>query len=135
MILDVGDYVGLPFIDGGRDLDGADCWGLVCLVYKRLLNIDLPEYHISAFDTQEVVDAMGSGRDNDGWEKVNGDRQNGDLVALAMHPSYPDMINHVGIHIGRGSFLHTQKNTGAIISPMNHVLYSKRIKGVYRWVI
>ena len=35
-------YVGLPWLDGGRSADGADCWGLVRLVYERELGNALP---------------------------------------------------------------------------------------------
>jgi cell wall-associated NlpC family hydrolase len=132
--LDVDKYIGLPFVDGGRDLDGLDCWGLVSLIYKDVLDLEIPNYEISALDTDKVCEAMSWGRDNDGWMEVaKGEYRPGDLVALAMHLKYPDMINHVGVYVGGGSFIHTQQKTGAIISPMYHILYEKRVKGVYRY--
>lgn len=36
-------YIGIPFLDGGRSFDGADCYGLGRLVMASL-GIDLPLY-------------------------------------------------------------------------------------------
>ena len=32
-------YVGIPYKDNGRDLDGMDCWGLARYVYNKEFNI------------------------------------------------------------------------------------------------
>lgn len=134
-MLDVSKYIGIPFKDGGSDTSGADCWGLVQMVYSDVFDTDLPHYSISALDVGRVIDAMQEARDQGLWEEVSkGDYQQGDVVALAMHPKYRDFVNHVGIFVGKNSFLHTQEKHGAIISPMNCVIYSRLIKGVYRWV-
>lgn len=41
---DFSKYVGIPFVPGGRDRKGADCYGLMVLVYREMFNTELPEY-------------------------------------------------------------------------------------------
>jgi cell wall-associated NlpC family hydrolase len=38
------DYIGIKYIKDGRSRSGTDCWGLVSMIYKECLNIELPDY-------------------------------------------------------------------------------------------
>ena len=46
MIMDFSKYIGIPYLDKGRDYNGVDCYGLLYLVYKDIKKIILP--HLSA---------------------------------------------------------------------------------------
>ena len=48
------DYIGIPFANHGRDLVGVDCWGLVTIVYRRELQIVLPDYHERYRDAEHI---------------------------------------------------------------------------------
>jgi hypothetical protein len=38
------DYIGIPFVDHGRTFGGCDCYGILRLVYRCELGIELPSY-------------------------------------------------------------------------------------------
>lgn len=51
----VDGYVGIPFREHGRGRDGADCWGLVCLVYGDRAGIVLPPFDGEYEDIQDIA--------------------------------------------------------------------------------
>lgn len=52
-------YVGIPFVEKGRDENGCDCWGLVRLIYKNELGIDLPDY-LDCYETTNDREKLSS---------------------------------------------------------------------------
>lgn len=39
------DFLGIPYLRGGSSREGADCWGLVPLVYRETRQIEIPLYN------------------------------------------------------------------------------------------
>ncbi|MFA7279822.1 MAG: NlpC/P60 family protein [Sterolibacterium sp.] len=128
----VANYVGMPFVDGGRDRKGCDCWGLVRLIYQNELKIELPSYgEISATDLVSIRDAMVDGRHNvETWVPVVGTPKEFDVVVMAW--AGRNFAGHVGIAIDGLRLIHTEKGVDAAIVPMKHMSIKHRILGVYR---
>tara|TARA_B100001939_G_scaffold340129_1_gene347774 strand:- start:4679 stop:5110 length:432 start_codon:yes stop_codon:yes gene_type:complete len=40
----VKDYLGVPFLPHGRSRSGADCWGLVYILYQEVYSIGIRSY-------------------------------------------------------------------------------------------
>lgn len=37
-------YIGIPFKEHGRDINGWDCYGLIYYILKKEFNINIPSY-------------------------------------------------------------------------------------------
>ncbi|MGN0952814.1 MAG: C40 family peptidase [Megasphaera elsdenii] len=122
-MLNYQDLVGIPFVDGGRTLQGFDCWGLVRYIYGQR-GIQLPEYPIDPKDRVAVHRAMEAGAASC-WQKVQHPKE-GDVVLLELAIK---CANHVGVYIGRGDFIHAY-GTAVVIDRLSH--WQSRVVGFYR---
>lgn len=125
-------YVGLPFVDGGRGPDSVDCWGLVCLVYRECLGIDLPPYgDVSAHNLRVVSRSFDAGKDGPEWVQVETPQQHD--VALMRLPS-SGRAGHVGVYDGAGRILHAEKASGTMLESVKSTMIASRIIGYWRHV-
>lgn len=127
-MFDYGQFIGIPFKSCGRDTEGLDCWGLVKLVYKNQLGIELPEYYIDAYDTGSVVEAMGA---RPGWSDVSTpETYDVALIALSKHT---EVVNHVGIYCAFSRVLHITSSTFSICTRVDRDPWKSRVLGYVRW--
>lgn len=117
------DLIGVPFVDGGRDKSGMDCWGLVKEAFRRQ-GCEVPDYHISAVEAADIAGTMK--RQEDDWVRLDGPHV-GCLVLLRLTPGC--WANHVGICLGDGKFLHAYVATGVCIDRLRR--WQSRIVGYY----
>jgi len=122
-------YIGIPFEDKRFDFNGCDCYGLVSLIYKQDLNIDLPVFGKSCYDTKGIwlnylkhISEL--------WTLVK-EPQKYDVIAMAHDPQHPKIIQHFGVYMGDGIILHTLEKIGS--HPANIQELNYYIKGIYRW--
>ncbi|NLW56739.1 MAG: C40 family peptidase [Firmicutes bacterium] len=125
------DLLGIPYRHGGRDKEGIDCLGLLCLFYKKL-GINLPDH-----DGQEYsLD----------WYKKDPERfwrglqQVGEEVSLATEPLKPldlvyfkigGAITHAAVMLDEHSFLHVMSGQRVHITRLTRA-WKRRLKGARR---
>jgi hypothetical protein len=119
--LEIKKFLGIPYRWGGASKKGLDCSGLTKCIYSQLLGIDLP--HSSA--EQSRVDEL------EDISPFKDELKMGDLLFFGPRKKG---INHVGIYMSDGKFIHASRRSGVNISSLsedywkNRFIRSKRVK-------
>jgi cell wall-associated NlpC family hydrolase len=110
-------FVGIPYRWGGENVvDGMDCSGFVRAVYN-LCGLSIPRTSRDQFKAGDPV--------------TRDDLQDGDLVFFG---SSNDQINHVGIYVGSGRFVHAPRRGEEIkVSTVDESYFEKRFIGARRY--
>jgi cell wall-associated NlpC family hydrolase len=105
----VAKFKGIPYKWGGESKEGMDCSGLVKSVFADLERIELP--HKASEQAQYGV-------------KVTREQLKcGDLVFFKMQGF---RIDHVGICLGDGNFVHASSITGVTVTSLEDDYYKER---------
>ena len=118
--------IGVPFLQKGRDYDGWDCWGLVCVAYHDVLGIELPSYtdtYDSTKELRKLYNSFMSGKQE--WREC---KKIGS-VALIKRMNLPI---HVGILVDGNYIIHCEEKVRTIQEPCSYF----RIEGYYEpaWI-
>lgn len=104
----IDDWMGTPHRMGGLDKGGVDCSGFVSMLYQKVYGKDLPR---TSRDMAEKVK-----------RKYDDQLKEGDLVFFSFGGRN---IDHVGIYLHNGKFVHVSTRKGVIISNLKDAWYSK----------
>lgn len=123
-------YIGIPFVEHGRDRGGCDCWGLVRLVYAERLGVELPAYSGDYKDTRDGESISGLCRsERRRWQTVGIERPM-DVICLRVR----GLPWHVGLVAEPGRMLHVIRGAAACIEDYTRPLWARRVEGIYRWL-
>jgi len=70
-------YIGIPYVDKGRDYNGVDCFGVLRLIFKEHTNIILPDHrelYRSVRDGQAIEAALTAQSQSGEWIRVEEDQ-------------------------------------------------------------
>jgi hypothetical protein len=131
---DVAGYVGLPFLDGGRDAKGCDCWGLVRLVLAEVAGIEVPSYgEISALDLSKVACEIDSGVASETWVRALVPQSLDVVVMFARsREERRRRLAHCGVMVDSSRVLHIEANTDSVVVPVTHGSVKFRTFGYFR---
>lgn len=110
-------FVGIPYRWGGDTVvDGMDCSGFVRAVYN-LCGISIPRTSREQYKAGDAITKV--------------DLQDGDLVFFG---AAEDKINHVGIYVGAGKFVHAPRRGEEIrVTAIDESYFEKRFIGARRY--
>lgn len=126
-----GHYIGLPFIDHGRDRSGLDCWGLVRLIMAEQFGFALPSYATEYQRTTQVgkIGALIE-HESSKWKKIASDAEScGDVIVLR----FRGKPMHVGMVLGDKHMLHIEFGINSVIERYSGARWADRISGFYRY--
>lgn len=121
-------YIGIPYANRGREMHGADCWGLAILVYRNELGLELPSYgEISAENLAQIYKTMVVDKDDQElWQEINlGDQLPFDICV--MRGEATRRVCHVGIVIDKKKILHVEKGIDSVIVSVTDASIRERI--------
>ena len=145
-------YLGIPWVAGGRDFSGVDCYGMFVLIFKTELDIDVPDFtrDITTFkewahkkENKENEESLSTHafpafslytvlnnlyKPNLGM--VFPELKKYDIIWMKM-PYEKAMGNHMGVYWGNGMFLEARESSGSVLSKLSNRMH--QINGVYRY--
>ncbi|GAA4791683.1 hypothetical protein GCM10023231_19510 [Olivibacter ginsenosidimutans] len=107
----INNWMGTPYAYGGTSKHGIDCSGFAGLVMDEVYGKSLPR---SSEEQATVIK-----------RKYERQLKEGDLVFFSFGSS---KINHVGIYLHNGRFVHASTTKGIIISNLKDTWYYKAFK-------
>lgn len=126
-------YVGVPWIEKGREFEGCDCWGLLRLLYLNERGISVPSYSDSYenVDDRATLTALIRGEVSQSWGEIaRGAEQIFDAVLMREGRA----LSHVGVVVAPGKLLHVERGGTSVIEPYRHGPLKHRVIGFYRFV-
>ena len=115
LMIEASTWMGVPYRYGGDTRAGVDCSGLTCAIYEKVYGKRLHRRSIEQYqqDTKH--------------RKLSKLRQ-GDLVFFSTSsgttPS-ADNINHTGIYLRDGKFIHASSSRGVVIDNLSTAYYAR----------
>ena len=126
----VKKYIGIPFISGGRDKTGSDCYGLVRLILCNEYNIELPILIGGYTDALRIEETKKLFLENIPilcGDKINTPEEKA-VVLMRMN----GRLCHVGLYAGDGYIIHSRHNLGAVCERLSSPQLAGCVEGWYR---
>lgn len=113
----VREWLNTPYNYGGTTKKGVDCSGFSSQVMLNVYKIEIPRTAEDQFNQGKKI--------RDGWLSP------GDLVFFKNVRGRG--IDHVGVFLGDGRFIHASNSAGVIVSDLEEDYYRKRYVGACRY--
>jgi len=122
-------YAGIPYKHQGRTSDGLDCWGLIKLIYKEMLGIEILDIGEDYPD-----DWSWKGKDLfiENYQKQWDRRKVPEVFDVILINNGKGTANHAGVMLDKLRFIHCIR-AGVIVSKITDRIWQGRINGYFRY--
>ena len=129
----INAFVGIPYKEHGRTFEATDCYGLVQLVYKNQLGVNLPDWVTGTYEMRDVIRAVTTCVEESvskGYAEKVDQAQDFDIAVMERYGK----AHHVGLVVA-GGILHVSKRTGiAVHEKLEDFMRSGAgVPRFYRW--
>jgi len=130
-------YMAIPFIEGGRDFSGVDCFGLYALIVATELGLPVPDPRVSfgRNGARTVLAAFAAEVARGAWIEVKTPRIFDAVRMSGFHVVRGEAHkseSHVGCYDGTGYVIHTELQTGPRRMPVEDPEIGPRLRGFFR---
>ncbi len=126
----ISNFIGIPFVSKGRSFNGCDCYGLVKLYYKEILNIDIPETIITVEQPRRTF-ANYLNEISKNWTATTPAKNV--VVAMSVNAEHPNLVTHFAVMIDDKRFIDTRENMSSYLTSIDDEKIKNQIKGFYKW--
>ena len=113
------EFIGLKYKNLGRDYSGVDCYGSIKLIYKDKLDIELPDFTELLYEEDwyrehnHILDNIW-----DDWVEVQYPYNIYDVLLFYSY-ELKTIVNHIGILVEEGEFLHIGSKYSSRVDQLN----------------
>jgi len=108
----LNEYIGIPYVFGGRTREGLDCYGLVKLIYQEQYAETLPDWQTDVLDLK-VRDSEFAKAVTGGEFKEKRPPDDGDFVICYRTRA----AHHLGLFFA-GGVIHCMDSIGVVYEPL-----------------
>jgi cell wall-associated NlpC family hydrolase len=128
------DFIGLPWQFAGRSRDGVDCWGLLWLIYRDVLHIEIASYAQETMDAPErdqIAALMAGELSKTPWTDIPLGQERAFDMAVFKRAG---LDSHVGVVVEPGRMLHITQGTETRVEWFDQGRWKPKLIALHRHV-